>query len=130
MLGDSKKLGESLRKIRIENNFTQKNIADVLGIDRTTYTYYETGASNPSPKTLIALSQIYNISVGYLMGVEENRPIGAGAKTKVSVASGDPISMLKEKEKELLMYFRVLDEEKKKEVVELLKKLSKENKDT
>ena len=128
MIGDSKKLGESLRKVRIENNFTQKNIADVLGIDRTTYTYYETGSSNPSPKTLIALSQIYNVSVGYLMGIEEDRTVVRKTVPDPVVAS-DPISMLKEKEKELLMYFRVLEDEQKKEVIELLKKLLKESKE-
>lgn len=123
-------LADSLRKIRVENNFTQQNIADVLGIDRSTYSYYESGATAPSPRTLFKLSQVYNVTVGFLMGVEENRPEYKKLPSSVAVASGyDPISVLKENEKELLMYYRILDEEKKKDAVELLKKLSKQSKE-
>ena len=37
-----KKLGEILKKYRTEYGYTQKKLADYLGIDRTTYTKYET----------------------------------------------------------------------------------------
>lgn len=123
-------LKERLRKIRLEHKLTQQNIADALGIDRTTYTVYETGVTTPSPATLVKLSQIYNVTVGYLMGVEENRPelkkSIAAEENEGSVLSSDPISLLRKNEKELLMYFRILPDSEKAQVTESLKKLAQE----
>lgn len=123
-------LKERLRKIRLEHKLTQQNIADALGIDRTTYTVYETGVTTPSPATLVKLSQIYNVTVGYLMGVEENRPelkkSIAAEENEGSVLSSDPISLLRKNEKELLTYFRILPDSEKARVTENLKKLAQE----
>lgn len=123
-------LKERLRKIRLEHKLTQQNIADALGIDRTTYTVYETGVTTPSPATLVKLSQIYNVTVGYLMGVEENRPelkrSTAAEESEGSVLCSDPISLLRKNEKELLMYFRILPDAEKAQVTEKLKKLAQE----
>lgn len=121
-------LNERLRRIRTEHKLTQQNIADVLGIDRTTYTVYETGVTTPSPATLVKLSQIYNVSVGYLIGVEDNHPelkreTGADF-SRENLLNGDPISLLSKSERELLMYFRVLHDEKKQKVLEEIKKLA------
>lgn len=123
-------LNERLRKIRLEHKLTQQNIADVLGIDRTTYTVYETGVTTPSPATLVKLSQIYNVTVGYLMGVEDNHP-ELRRETPMSkeqrVLSEDPIALLRKNEKELLMYFRVLPDDEKKRVTGELRQLAQES---
>ncbi len=122
-------ISDRLRLIRKEHKLTQQNIADVLGIDRTTYTVYELGTTTPSPATLVKLSQIYNVTVGYLIGVEENRPeLRKNPENTQSVATlnSDPISLLKKDERELLLYFRVLSPEEKKKVTEELKKLAQE----
>lgn len=120
-------ISERLREIRKEHKLTQQNIADVLGVDRTTYTVYELGTTTPSPATLVKLSQIYNVTVGYLIGVEENRPeLRKNSENILSAASlnSDPISLLKKDEKELLLYFRVLAPEEKKKVTKELKELA------
>ena len=67
-------VSESLKKVRKEHKLTQQDIADVLGVDRSTYTFYETGKTSPSIQTLQKLSNIYNVTIGYLAGSEENRP--------------------------------------------------------
>lgn len=122
-------LNERLRKIRTEHKLTQQNIADVLGIDRTTYTVYETGVTTPSPATLVKLSQIYNVTVGYLMGVEDNHPElkrNSFEQQEEGLLNGDPIALLRKNEKELLMYFRVLPDDEKQRITEELKKLVQE----
>lgn len=121
-------LGERLRKIRTDHKLTQQNIADVLGIDRTTYTVYEIGVATPSPATLVKLAQIYNVTVGYLIGVEENHPTlirSEKVEAEEDFLNSDPIAMLKKDEKELLMFFRVLPDEEKKRASAYLKKLVK-----
>ena len=118
-------LSQHLREIRLEHNLTQKNIADVLGVDRTTYTYYENGVTTPSPDTLYKLSRIYNVTVGYLMGVEDNVP-GDSVRSGVVLSSGtEPIASLSKEEKELLMCFRVLSSAEKEKARELLREMAK-----
>lgn len=56
----SKIFGDNLRKIRHKKGLTQKDVADMLGIDRTTYTKYETGAAEPPFRTIKAIADIYN----------------------------------------------------------------------
>ena len=120
-------LGDRLRAIRKEYGLTQQNIADVLGVDRTTYTVYEGGSITPSPATLVKLSQIYNVTVGYLIGVEENHPELRKIpeeKQREKLLSSDPISLLKKEEKELLLYFRVISDEEKRKIIDEMKDLA------
>lgn len=120
-------LGDRLRAIRKEHGLTQQNIADVLGVDRTTYTVYEGGSITPSPATLVKLSQIYNVTVGYLIGVEENHPElrkNPDEKQEKKLLSSDPISLLKKEEKELLLYFRVLSDAEKHKIIDEMKDLA------
>ena len=120
-------LGDRLRAIRKEHGLTQQNIADVLGVDRTTYTVYEGGSITPSPATLVKLSQIYNVTVGYLIGVEENHPELRKIpeeKQMEKLLSSDPISLLKKEEKELLLYFRVLSDAEKRKIIDEMKTLA------
>ena len=120
-------LGDRLRAIRKEHGLTQQNIADVLGVDRTTYTVYEGGSITPSPATLVKLSQIYNVTVGYLIGVEENHPELRKIpeeKQEKKLLSSDPISLLKKEEKELLLYFRVLSDAEKHKIIDEMKALA------
>lgn len=120
-------LGDRLRAIRKEYGLTQQNIADVLGVDRTTYTVYEGGSITPSPATLVKLSQIYNVTVGYLIGVEENHPELRkipDEKQREKLLSSDPISLLKKEEKELMLYFRVLSDAEKHKIIDEMKALA------
>ena len=121
-------LAQRLREIRLEHNLTQRNIADVLGVDRTTYTYYENGVTTPSPDTLYRLSRIYNVTIGYLMGVEENT-VGAyvsGGRVRLS-AYRDPLASLGKDEKELLMCYRLLQPQEKQKVLDLLHNMALES---
>ena len=44
----NKNFGQLLRNFRNINQLTQQQVADVLNIHRTTYTYYENGITEPS----------------------------------------------------------------------------------
>lgn len=119
-------VSESLKKVRKEHKLTQQDIADVLGVDRSTYTFYETGKTSPSITTLHKLADIYNVTIGYLAGFEENRP---ELKTKhmnpsLSAADIDPIAFLTKDEQIMLMCYRVISNDKKQEVLKYLKNLT------
>ena len=58
----------SLRLLRTKKGATQKEVAESLGIDRTTYVKYENGNSEPDNKMLLKLANYYNTSIDYLLG--------------------------------------------------------------
>ena len=53
--------------MRNEKQFTQVEVAMMIGVARTTYAGYETGQNEPDIKTLIALADIYKVSLDYLV---------------------------------------------------------------
>lgn len=64
MQGDTMK---RLRQLRTSKNLTQKDVAEFLGVDRTTYVKYETGASEPNFETLQKLAAFFGVSTDYLL---------------------------------------------------------------
>lgn len=57
-----------LIKIREEHCLSQKDIADILHIDRKTYNHYETKEKIIPIKHLVSLSEYFDVSVDYLLG--------------------------------------------------------------
>jgi transcriptional regulator with XRE-family HTH domain len=64
-----------LKELRTERGKIQREIAEYLGIDRTTYGKYETGASEPDFETTLKIAEYFDVSVDYLLGrTEEKKP--------------------------------------------------------
>ena len=63
---------ERLKDIRTYHDYTQKEIADYLGIARNTYGTYETNSRIIPLKFLNKLSNYYNVSVDYLLGLTDD----------------------------------------------------------
>lgn len=67
MVYDIKRGGERIRHLRIENGFTQEQVADALNIDQSYYGRIETGKRGCSVDLLIQLSDLFNVSLDYLI---------------------------------------------------------------
>ncbi len=61
-----------VRELREDKDLKQQQIADLLFINRRTYSSYETGIRTMSPEILIHLAKIHNTSVDYLLGLTDN----------------------------------------------------------
>ena len=61
-------LGDRLRIEREAKKMTQKQIADILNINRVTYTGWETGEHDPSLQDLIKIADFYRYPVDYFLG--------------------------------------------------------------
>lgn len=61
-----------LKELRKENNMTQRNLADKLGVVRTAIANYETGRTIPDSETLNHLATILNTTTDYLLGRTDN----------------------------------------------------------
>lgn len=64
-----------LKEIRKQNNLTQDQVAAIIGVAKTTYCNYEIGRTEMEFNSIIKLAKYYNVSIDYLMGVEETENI-------------------------------------------------------
>lgn len=117
-------LSKKLRLLRERQNLTQKQIADILNIDRSTYSYYEIGKSYPTLDTLMKLAQIFRVSIDEMLGYEVkpavptphfadnipayNRPREADNTSELSQLTSD--------EQNIIIAYRILSENQKREI--------------
>lgn len=59
---------ERIRNLRIDNNYTQQQIAEYLNVKQNTYSQYELGVLNYPVDVLMKLADFYGVSVDYLLG--------------------------------------------------------------
>ena len=64
-------LHENLKKLRKACGFRQEEVAKVLGVDRSAYSYYESGKTEPSVTNLIKISRMFKVDVDVLVGNSE-----------------------------------------------------------
>lgn len=61
-------LGARFKQVRAEKGFTQKQVAEGIGITDRQYQNYEYGKKTPSALILCALADYFNVSLDYLVG--------------------------------------------------------------
>ena len=66
-------LSQNLRKLREQNGYTQKEIAELLNCVQVTYSNYETGRRCIPIQSLIKLAKFYNVSTDYLLGISNDK---------------------------------------------------------
>ena len=59
---------ERIRNLRIDNHYTQKQIAEYLNVKQNTYSQYELGILNYPIEVILKLADFYGVSVDYLLG--------------------------------------------------------------
>lgn len=84
-----------LKELRKDNNLSQKQLAEKLCISQQTYSDYENGKTEPTIETLISISKLFNVTIEYLLGIEdeygnavftkEEKAAGLSATKKVSI---------------------------------------------
>ena len=65
--------GTIIKKLREEQNKTQQEIADILGIARQTYNHYEIQENIMPLKHLNNLANYYNVSIDYLFELTKQK---------------------------------------------------------
>lgn len=63
-----KDLPQKLQALRIKYGYSQKQVAEKLGVSPSIISGYETGERTPSTEILLSLSYIYNCSTDFLLG--------------------------------------------------------------
>ena len=60
-------LGTKLSKLRKENNYTQEQLADILGVSRQAVSKWESDTTYPETEKLLKLGDLYKCSMDYLL---------------------------------------------------------------
>ncbi len=98
-----------LRTLRKKHGMTQGDVAQRLNMHRTTYTKYETDRTHVDQVYLVALAELFRVSVDFLLGKEE------GDVSLVESTVTDEIADVQEQE--LLTLFRRLTEEQRQQLL-------------
>ena len=64
-----------IKEIRIEKNKTQKDIANLLKINQSTYSKFEINKANITIEKLNELANYYHVSLDYLLKITDNPKI-------------------------------------------------------
>lgn len=83
------KFSERLKTLRNRDQVSQNALSKELKVTRATINAWEMGISYPNAQSLILLSQYFNVSIDYLMGIDNRTLLD--------------ISGLNEKEQEMIV---------------------------
>jgi len=64
-----------LKELRKAKNMKQIDVAEKLGVSRSTVSMWETASNHPDHNTLVAIAELFDISVDTLLGNEKKRAI-------------------------------------------------------
>lgn len=57
-----------LKELRLKKGVLQSKVAAYIGVNNSTYAYYERGTHNPTPETLCKLADFFGVTVDELLG--------------------------------------------------------------
>ena len=114
---------QRLKTARLACKLTQGQVAEILGIDRSAYTYYETGKTSPSLTNLLRLASVFRVDVAWLLGEpdrEEEAPslaAGDDAFTLRREADAARMAELTKEERLVVAFYRAMKSEGKAQAV-------------
>lgn len=62
-------IGERLKKVRKEKGMRQEELAEILGVKKSTISLYESNKYDPSDSAKIKIACCFDVSLDYLLGV-------------------------------------------------------------
>ena len=62
-----------IKKLRMENNIKQRQLADYLGISQQSYSHYEQSQRELPIRYIVKIAKFYNVSTDYLLGTSTCR---------------------------------------------------------
>ncbi|MCX4361962.1 MAG: helix-turn-helix transcriptional regulator [Clostridia bacterium] len=60
-----------LKELRLQNGYTQKNLADLVGCDQSMIARWEKGECEPTASAIKNIALIFSVSADYLLGLED-----------------------------------------------------------
>ena len=101
-------LSENLKKIRKDNNLSQEDLAEKLGVSRQSVSKWESGAAYPEMDKVLELCKLFNLNIDELLNqdikeVEQNRQskstIQKKKKKRGKIISAKPCEVIRKQKK-------------------------------
>lgn len=96
-----------LKELRIQHGYkSQKELADILFVNQTAVSQWERGITTPSSQMLQRLSELYQVSIDYLLGKEEKEkptPENWGGLSETAKQIMECVSQMSEREQETFL---------------------------
>lgn len=80
-------LGDKIKELRKERNFTQTQLGDLLGVSEGTISKYESNLLTPPFETLRSIASFFNISMDTLCGMKYQGAISTHGLTESQTES-------------------------------------------
>lgn len=93
-----------IKELRSEKKITQDILAKKLGITQAALSKWETEKAQPDQRTLLILSEIFGVSIDYILGNTEQR-------TAYALAEKDELLPLSPYERQLIIDYRKLNKD-------------------
>lgn len=74
--------GLRLKELRKQHNLTQKQLANIIGVQNSIFSFYEVGERLPSPEIIRKLAITLHVSSDYLLGIEKNESVDISGLTE------------------------------------------------
>ncbi len=104
-------IGKKIRNLRLQKNILQNDLAQILGVSKSTMSNYERNYSTPDPDILVKLADYFNVSIDYLFDYDESHK---SELTKESTDYNHPNSSLLSKDEwNVINYYNRLQDENK-----------------
>lgn len=85
-----------LKEARKNARLSQQKVADYIGVSQNTYSYWENGKYNIDNDALKKLSELFNVSVDFLLGKEIAIPTKASIPVLGTVQAGIPLEAIED----------------------------------
>ncbi|GAK11359.1 HTH-type transcriptional regulator Xre [Geomicrobium sp. JCM 19039] len=72
--------GNRLSSLRKKKGLSQQELTNLLKLNRSTYSRYETEATEPDYDTLLKLAKFHDVSVDYLLGNTESTTVNVAGQ--------------------------------------------------
>lgn len=69
-------IGQRIAELRRQKGLSQEALGEALGVTRQSISKWESDGALPEVEKLVAMSRLFGVSVGALLGVEEEAPTG------------------------------------------------------
>ncbi|GMQ74326.1 helix-turn-helix transcriptional regulator [Tetragenococcus halophilus] len=104
---------EKIKELRQQKKFTQKDVAEKIGVTRPAYTAYEIGKRQPDFETLQKIAKLYEVTTDYLLGNEAPEEEKASKGQTVAAHIDEDVS--DEEMEDILNYIEFIRQKHKKE---------------
>ena len=111
-------ISEKLRILRNKMGLTQSSVASAIGVERSTYTYYELGKTVPDWGTIKKLANLFRVDY-YLLLEDDNKYVFKDYNVRTNMS----IENLSAREKNVILSIRSLPPNKQEEIFRLFELL-------